>query len=613
MDDLTASQTPGDDVLRLILVSNDTFFRLGLSTLIQAQAVVQVEAEVSTLQACGPILAQLFDTPKVGRSSSDPTGSPLSTDARETAAVEVVIVLHLTPSLEFDPLAYGQIHRQFPGIVILILGQGDRLPVAPQPGLALLWGQALQPPILWQVLTRIQGGELPWITGDIPSPNLALDPSPSNLAPARHPWQAWWVQACSSGLAQVQETLGEVNDRLQALQPGSQSWIDRQLLKGQRRELALVARLLRHGTGQNDHPTLPQNPPPNPPQPQPPHLSSLTLPPTITPAFDSLIQPEPLDAEQMERWLFDRLVEKLGGSLSNLTPLPLEVDSLNLRRRRELLLVVLQALGDRLVELRHSQLTPEQVSTQIHTILRDLWQDSLTRFFGQYTTLPDTPTLDPLVTQLLQSEAIVSTELLHRIAQSTNIFQTLLFLEPVSMDGVNYRCQSPEALHRLSQLTENLILQVANGVVYPLLNRFSQSEVIKQTFFQPGLLSTRQIDRFRNSLSWKYRFIHTFGDAQDIYESRYWLWVLEPQGIQRRSIYAARQGELDQLAPWQQSLTLSLELRDALAPQLQSLTAWLGRGLVYVLTPVVGRALGLIGRGIMQGLGVARSEWNDRP
>jgi hypothetical protein len=46
-----------------------------------------------------------------------------------------------------------------------------------------------------------------------------------------------------------------------------------------------------------------------------------------------------------------------------------------------------------------------------------------------------------------------------------------------------------------------------------------------------------------------------------------------------------------------------LELRDALAPQVQSFVRALGDLFVILLTRVVGRAIGLVGRGIAQGMG----------
>ncbi|HEY9762745.1 MAG TPA: DUF3685 domain-containing protein, partial [Trichocoleus sp.] len=54
--------------------------------------------------------------------------------------------------------------------------------------------------------------------------------------------------------------------------------------------------------------------------------------------------------------------------------------------------------------------------------------------------------------------------------------------------------------------------------------------------------------------------------------------------------------------------TLAIEARDAIAPRLRATLSFLGSGLVYVLTDLVGRGLGLIGRGIIKGVG---SAWSD--
>ena len=53
----------------------------------------------------------------------------------------------------------------------------------------------------------------------------------------------------------------------------------------------------------------------------------------------------------------------------------------------------------------------------------------------------------------------------------------------------------------------------------------------------------------------------------------------------------------------QQLVTLALEARDALAPQVQNLVRGAGDLLVVLLTQVLGRAIGLVGRGIAQGMG----------
>ncbi|RMD67882.1 MAG: DUF3685 domain-containing protein, partial [Cyanobacteria bacterium J149] len=53
--------------------------------------------------------------------------------------------------------------------------------------------------------------------------------------------------------------------------------------------------------------------------------------------------------------------------------------------------------------------------------------------------------------------------------------------------------------------------------------------------------------------------------------------------------------------PW--GVTILIELRDSLAKGVKSLGDSLGKLLVYLLTEVVGKGIGLIGKGILQGIG----------
>ena len=141
------------------------------------------------------------------------------------------------------------------------------------------------------------------------------------------------------------------------------------------------------------------------------------------------------------------------------------------------------------------------------------------------------------------------------------------------------------------------------GIVQPLLNNFADVEEIKQKFYDGKLISTREIERFRNDLSWKYRWNSYFVEPKAIFESQYWLFVLSDRGIGRISIYAPRNQELAELAGWQLAFTLVLETRDAIAPRVRAVIALLGTGVVYLLTQVIGRGIGLIGRGVIQGIG----------
>jgi hypothetical protein len=127
--------------------------------------------------------------------------------------------------------------------------------------------------------------------------------------------------------------------------------------------------------------------------------------------------------------------------------------------------------------------------------------------------------------------------------------------------------------------------------------------VIKQRFYDRRLLSTREIERFRNDLSWRFRVDRYVAEPRAIFESQYRLFVLSDYGIERLNLYAPRTEELEALSGIQLAVTLALETRDAISPRLKSAIAFLGSGIVYVLTEVIGRGIGLIGRGILKGIG----------
>lgn len=336
------------------------------------------------------------------------------------------------------------------------------------------------------------------------------------------------------------------------------------------------------------------------------------------------------DPSQVQTFVLGQLRECLQHyPLQNTTAIPLEIDILRSEKQRELLLLTLQCWDEQLTLLRQNHSLLDRDLPLMSQWIQDLWQDTLTRFLQPYGDLPletesellvpwGTPPateLNPnfnrlnLVSELIQALPSVDQAILQQIPQVDLLFSALLWGTPVSLDGVPYRIPTPEALDRLVLLGQNLLITIANGVMQPLLDRFGHRELIKQTLYRQQLLSTREVERFRNNLSWKYRVILYWETPRNIYESRHWLWGLDRQGLRRYSIYAPRRRELIHLSRPQKVYTLLLEFRDAIAPRLQALTAWIGSGVVYVLTQVIGRAIGLVGRGILQGIG---SSWGDR-
>ena len=69
-----------------------------------------------------------------------------------------------------------------------------------------------------------------------------------------------------------------------------------------------------------------------------------------------------------------------------------------------------------------------------------------------------------------------------------------------------------------------------------------------------------------------------------------------------------REKEIENLEWLQKQVTLLVEIRDALAPQLEVAVKYIGNLFVTFLTKVVGKAIGLVGKGILQGLGRSSSK-----
>ncbi|MGL5508367.1 MAG: DUF3685 domain-containing protein [Microcoleaceae cyanobacterium] len=316
--------------------------------------------------------------------------------------------------------------------------------------------------------------------------------------------------------------------------------------------------------------------------------------------------------------LFDNTTKRLQSNLTNLTKIPLEIDILRLGRKKELIYLALRQVEIQLDELIFSQVTVDQLLDKRDQILENIWQATLTEFIGKYYTLTvekktnfwqDNQLENIEVLPILLGEiSAIQTSILDKIPLVYQLFCYLLFSTPLVIDNETLLADDVRVMQRAEFLLQNLILQISNAVMQPILNYFADVEEIKQKFYDRHLLSTREIEKFRNNLSWKYRLNQYFWEPQAIFESSYSLLYLTDEGMERITIYAPRRDELVYLSGVPLGVTLILETRDAIAPGLQATLNFLGKGLVYLLTQVVGKGIGLIGRGIIQGVG---SSWQD--
>jgi hypothetical protein len=388
-----------------------------------------------------------------------------------------------------------------------------------------------------------------------------------------------------SGNSYIQANLRQIRRELEV--PGIPT-LERAVLAGKVRELVAARWLLNHilvSPQQERVETTPTN-------------SIELLSSSQNQAAPQLFSPRSLQSD-----LFTSCVSQLQLPLQNVTDVALEIDILRLEKKRELLYLILQKFAEVLDELRNSQVEINQLQELKYTILRDLWQTVITEFFGKFTRVRIRNNTIEIVNLLLQDIDIVQSEILNYIPLFSELLSYLIFQNDWYIDNAIYSADSTEARANALMILENVLIQVANSVVQPLLNRLADIESIKKDYYDRQFISTREIERFRNNLSWKYRLRNYYNEPQAIFESRYEIFVFAPRGIAKTSIYASRRDELTQLKGIPLFVTLTLEFRDAVAPRLQSLLSFLGSGVVFTLTQVVGRGLGLIGRGILQGIG----------
>lgn len=387
-----------------------------------------------------------------------------------------------------------------------------------------------------------------------------------------------------SSLEQIEATLAVLNETLQSSQISA---IERLILTGQKRELIAARWLVKQLNNRNN----PQN---------------------LIPVIDSIqtLVPDVSTSHQIQTRIFDQITRKLQFSLDNLTSIPLEIDILRLDRKHELFYLILRQIEGLLDELKFSQVTINQLAAKQSTILLDLWASVMTDFFGRYRTILVKDRQIEIVPILLESSSIIQAEILGKVPQTIELLNYLLFGAAPSINSTDYTIDPQITEDRAVELLENLTINLANAIIQPLLDRFGDVESVKSFFYDRRLLSSREIERFRNDLSWRYRIDRYFIQPQAIFESRHQLFIITDCGIDRITIYSPRPDELATLAGIPLAFTIALEARDAISPRLKSATGFIGTLMVYLLTEIIGRSIGLIGRGIIKGIGNIWQETN---
>ena len=296
-----------------------------------------------------------------------------------------------------------------------------------------------------------------------------------------------------------------------------------------------------------------------------------------------------------------RLVTAAQAGLRNSSGQLMALDGLSEEHRRDLLLALISQLDLLITRLRLDQLRGEALEQRWQALQPELRRLSLREMAGEYVQLPHEGGLLPVADSLTGASTLTSLD--PDLPGALPMLAALVQAQPLLVDGRLLAPDEPQAVLHLELLISNWLIRSAELISAEVLACCSNWPELRRYLLTPDLLATRNLERLRNQLNAQQRWGSWFERPVQLYESQRLLYGLRGGAIVPLPLTEPRDGELRRLGWPQQLVTLLLEARDALAPQLQSVLRRLGDLVVVLLTQVIGRAIGLVGRGILQGMG----------
>ena len=307
--------------------------------------------------------------------------------------------------------------------------------------------------------------------------------------------------------------------------------------------------------------------------------------------------------DQLTVWntINTRLNDAFKGSLVNSTGTRLAIEALTPSRQSSLLIALLNQLDEvinRLIKPKDSNILYKEEWLQLQSELK---KQALRSMAGTYVRIPHKGKLTPVSDHLLNIIDFSDTD--NELPEVGIMLDPLLLNKPVIVQGQLLPSDDPRALIQLEMYITNWVIRTAELISAEILEASGDWPELRQYLLNQKLISTRELERLRNEINSQIRWEQLIKRPIQIYESKRLFYQISKSNLIPVLITEPRDEELLQLGWIQQQVALLVEIRDAIAPQLQTLVRKVGDLMVIVLTQVIGRAIGLIGRGIAQGMG----------
>ena len=294
--------------------------------------------------------------------------------------------------------------------------------------------------------------------------------------------------------------------------------------------------------------------------------------------------------------LFVRVYQRLNAPLDNRTKALLGTDLLRYEVKQYLFkrvtLSTEEAFLD-LIKIGQTSVSSSESKVIFLKIISISTEIFLTRYYGIKIKIDDTMVLRIPAVQAIcnDSDMLLSVLFSSLLNPKAPIFRSTFL--PI-YKSVNISLQDA--------LFDNLIIAMTNGIMAVIINEFLLVSDIRQNLYKSNFLSVRNIEQFKNKLAWQSQVQRYIARPKNLYNSEYEIFVIRADGIYSRSIYANRIDELLTLNNFSLFFINYIELQDIVVAKSNSAILLIGKSTHYFFTSIIGRDIGLIWKGVIDGL-----------
>ena len=310
------------------------------------------------------------------------------------------------------------------------------------------------------------------------------------------------------------------------------------------------------------------------------------------------------DRNSTEIWevISERIKEKVNSLDLDGSGILLALEALNELRRKNLLLSIHKQLDIVIKRLIKENTGDTSLGSLWISLQDEIQKESLRSMIGNYVRMCLKKELVPLGETLISMTDLTIQD--EELPHPKDMLDSLIKSKTLNINGQLLPPDDPRSLMHLEELLSNWLIRTSEIISAELLNTCAKWPEIRHFLLKPELISTRELERLRNQINSKNRWFNLIDKPINIYESKRLLYKFNNNNkISKSFITEPRDDELTNLDWWQQQVALLVEARDALAPQVQLFVKKIGDLMVVLLTNILGRSIGLIGRGIAQGMG----------